>query len=430
MNRQISNQSTKPLRVMKFGGTSVGDPAAIRSVVEIVHAAARMSELVIVVSAMSSVTNQLLEAAQQAEAGNRGRVEATFRDLRLRHRSVISELIHSVQQCGRVNLAVEQLLEEGERLCEGTALLRELTPRVRDAISGLGERMSTPIVAAALNERGLSSQSIEATELICTDSNHAGAEPDLGRTRQLCHARLRPMLQDGMVPVVTGFIGANAEGVLTTLGRGGSDYSATTLGAVLDANEVTIWSDVDGLMTADPHLVPSASTIAEISYREAAELARFGAKVLHPKTLSPVAASGITIWIRNTFAPEHAGTRITPCGPRTEGEIKGLAVMNDAADSCAAVVTAVGGNMREPVTVSRILTSLARHSVNLISIPAANSELSFSFVVAKDDLEQALQAVHGEFQLERLDVPGSAERIPPSSETWIYAPAQGTASAD
>ncbi|MGB6804647.1 MAG: aspartate kinase, partial [Candidatus Sulfotelmatobacter sp.] len=214
-----------------------------------------------------------------------------------------------------VNRQMEQIFREGERLCQGTALLRELTLRARDSISSLGERLSAPLIAAALTECGVASEAIEATELIETDSCHGCADPRMEVTGERCEARLRPLLQKGVVPVVTGFIGATAEGVLTTLGRGGSDYSATILGASLEADEVTIWTDVNGLMTADPRLVPDASTIAEISYREAEEMAHLGAKVLHPKTLIALTQSGIPLWIRNTFAPELAGTKITPAGP-------------------------------------------------------------------------------------------------------------------
>jgi aspartate kinase len=434
MSRESSNSLSgsmrKSLVVMKFGGTSVGDAAAIRNVVEIVDTAAHSGELIVVVSAMSGVTNQLLEAAIQAEAGNRDRVETIFRDLRSRHRAAIGELIRSVPLRSRVNLQVEQVFEEGERLCQGAVLLRELTPRTRDAISGLGERMSAPIVAAALNERGFVSQSIEATELIRTDSRHGSAEPNMAATRELCRARLRPLLVEGIVPVVTGFIGSSEDGVLTTLGRGGSDYSATILGASLEADEVTIWTDVDGLMTADPRLVPNASTIREISYSEAAELANAGAKVLHPKTLSHVDALGIPICIRNTFLPESAGTRITAYGSRSDAAVKGLALMSEAADSSLARVTAVGRNMRDSAVASRILGALAGQKVNPISISAATSDSSFSFAVANSDVKRALEAVHNEFGLDALDARPSADRIPPASETWIYAPVEGTASAD
>jgi aspartate kinase len=186
-----------------------------------------------------------------------------------------------------------------------------------------------------LEENGVASEAIEATELIQTDSCHGAADPDMDLTRELCQERLRPLVRKGVVPVVTGFIGATAKGVLTTLGRGGSDYSATILGAALDADEAIIWTDVDGLMTADPRLVPGASTIAEISYREAEEMARLGAKVLHPKTLIALTQSGIPLWIRNTFAPELAGTKITPAGspkvlPRTTAGTNSAAWYSEA----------------------------------------------------------------------------------------------------
>ncbi len=315
MSNRLSNAVKKPLRIMKFGGTSVGDPSAIQKVVDIIRGAARESHLVVVVSAMSGVTNELIEAATQAQAGHRQSVEMILNQLRRRHDAAASALIHSVPPRTQVNRHMEQIFREGERLCQGTALLGELTLRARDSISSLGERLSAPLIAAALTECGVASEAIEATELVQTDSCHGCADPHMDVTRERCEARLRPLLQKGVVPVVTGFIGATAEGVLTTLGRGGSDYSATILGAALDADEVIIWTDVDGLMTADPRLVPDASTIAEISYREAEEMAHLGAKVLHPKTLRPVTQSGIPLWIRNTFAPDLPGTKITPAGP-------------------------------------------------------------------------------------------------------------------
>jgi aspartate kinase len=194
-----------------------------------------------------------------------------------------------------------------------------------------------------LAESGVTSACIEATELVVTDSYHGGAEPWMDLTSAACEARLRPLLQQGIVPVVTGFIGANEEGVLTTLGRGGSDYSATILGAALAADEVIIWTDVDGLLTADPRLVPGACTISEISYHEAAELAYFGAKVLHPKTLRPVMQQGIPLRIRNTFEPENLGTKITPTGPANVGGITAITAISDAA-----LITLGGPGLRRP----------------------------------------------------------------------------------
>ncbi len=315
MNSQLSKTGNKPLRIMKFGGTSVGDASSIKKVADIIRDATRASDLVVVVSAMSGVTNQLIDAGAQSAVGDRLSVATIFHELRERHAAVVHGLIHSAAERSRIGREMDRIFQEGEQLCQSAIRTRELTPSTRDSISSLGERLSAPIVAAVLEEHGVASEAIEATALIQTDSCHGAADPHMDVTRKLCQERLRPLVQKGVVPVVTGFIGATAEGVLTTLGRGGSDCSATIVGAALDADEVIIWTDVDGLMTADPRLVPDASTIAEISYQEAEEMAHLGAKVLHPKTLRAVTQSGIPLWIRNTFAPELAGTKITPAGP-------------------------------------------------------------------------------------------------------------------
>jgi bifunctional aspartokinase / homoserine dehydrogenase 1 len=314
MNRH-SNNSKNLLRIMKFGGTSVGDASSIQKVVDIIRAASPESDLVVVVSAMSGVTNKLIEAATRSAARDGMPVARIFEELRRKHDVTLKALTRSAAQRSRIEREMEKLFEEGERFCRDTMRLGELTPQALDAISSLGERLSAPIVAAALAECGVASEAIEATKLIRTDSHHGAADPLMDVTRDLCQTHVRLLVQKGVVPVVTGFIGATANGVLTTLGRGGSDCSATILGAALDADEVIIWTDVDGLMTADPRLVPDATTIAEISYREAEEMAHLGAKVLHPKTLRAVTQSGIPLWIRNTFAPELAGTKITPAGP-------------------------------------------------------------------------------------------------------------------
>jgi bifunctional aspartokinase / homoserine dehydrogenase 1 len=426
MNRFLQ-LNCRPLQVMKFGGTSVGDASAIERVAQIVREAAHESNLAVVVSAMSGVTNQLLEAAMQAAAGNRDAVQSIFKELRARHRAAIGELIHSIPERGRINLQVEQIFEQGERWCEGTALLGELTPHTRDAISSLGERLAAPIVAATLTERGVSSESIEATQLIRTDANHGSAEPDLEKTRELCQDRLRPLFARHLTPVVTGFIGATGDGILTTLGRGGSDYSATILSAALDADAVTIWTDVDGMMTADPRLVPDAVTIAEISYQEAAELARCGAKVLHPKTLRPIAERGIPLSIRNTFAPENKGTRITAARTNTSAEaaITGLAAMKDTPHAAVATITAVGRNLNHTSALNRVL---ATQNLNLLSVPdqsyldQPDCSLSFSFVVAQQDVKTALAAIHREFRLHtqhQQAITRESETLP-AGAVWLY----------
>jgi bifunctional aspartokinase / homoserine dehydrogenase 1 len=399
MSRQASNTVKKPLHVMKFGGTSVGDAASIQKVVEIIRGSARENDLVVVVSAMAGVTNQLFEAAQQAEAGHRDSVEKIFAELRERHRVAITALIDAGPDRVRVSSEVKKILQEGAGLCQDTALLGELTLRARDAISSLGERLSAPMVAAALAQCGIASVAIEATELIQTDSCHGSADPRMDATGQSCQARLLPLLQNGIVPVVTGFIGATVEGVLTTLGRGGSDYSATILGASLDADEVTIWTDVHGLMTADPRLVPGAVTISEISYREAAELAYFGAKVLHPKTLSPVTDSGIPLWIRNTFAPEGLGTRITPSGAATNGEVKGLTAMSEVA-----LITLCGsGNAGVRDVFRRAFSATAALRASQLLTAQASAQDDLCLLVPSSVAESALEALRREFEQDLAD---------------------------
>jgi bifunctional aspartokinase / homoserine dehydrogenase 1 len=328
--QSLREHMRRPLAVMKFGGTSVGDASSIRNVAEIVRDAAYSSDIVVVVSAMCGVTNRLIEAATEAEAGNRVRVAAIFEELQNRHVQAACELIPSAFDRNLILQQLRELFEETETLCNLATAVRKVTPAQRDLIASLGERACAPLVAAVLADLGVPSESICATELIVTDANHGGAEPIPAPTRTLCENRLRPLLGQNIVPIVTGFLGANTEGALTTLGRGGSDFSATILGAALDADEVIIWTDVDGVLSCDPKLVPHARTIPEISYLEAADLAYFGAKVLHPKTLHPVMQSDIPVWIRNSFVPERVGTRITPLGIATFGEVKAVTAISDA----------------------------------------------------------------------------------------------------
>ena len=390
---QVRRNLKRPLRIMKFGGTSVGDASCILKVAQIIRAASVETEIVVVVSAMCGVTNKLIEAALQSEAGNCGPVEAIFGELRRRHEVAVDALIHSEEERRKIKARMQKYLEEGERLCKGTALIGELTPRTRDAISSLGERLSAPLVAAVLTEIGAASESMEATKLIVTDSYYGGAEPWMDLTREACEARLYPLLQQGVVPVVTGFIGANEEGVLTTLGRGGSDYSATILGAALDADEVIIWTDVDGLLTSDPRLVPNACTISDISYREAAELAYFGAKVLHPKTLRPVMQRGIPLRICNTFEPENPGTKITPTGPAHADGVTAITAIGDAA-----LITVGGPSLAEVQDVlGRTLATAAGVRADVLMISQSSSQNDVCLVVSATVAKRAVEALRHEF---------------------------------
>jgi aspartokinase/homoserine dehydrogenase 1 len=378
---------------MKFGGTSVGDAICIRRSAQIVANAAKECGVAVVVSAMSGVTNRLIDAAHQAKRGDRDTGKALAAALRAQHLEALNSLVPSDSARKPVQSRIDEILAEGSRLYEGTALLRELTPRTLDAISSLGERLCAPIFAAALDELGSRGAAIEATELIITDSFHGGAEPQIEPTRRHSQSRINPLLKDGVVPVVTGFIGATADAVLTTLGRGGSDYSATLLGAALDAHEIIIWTDVEGVLTADPRLVSEARTIPEISYREAAELAYFGAKVLHPKTLRPVLPAGIPVWIRNSFAPERLGTKITPKGRSIGGGVKALTAIRDVA------LISVGGPgiVGVPDVVGRTFSTTAQLRAEVLLISQSSSQNDICFIVAKAHSQATLEALRREF---------------------------------
>jgi aspartokinase/homoserine dehydrogenase 1 len=383
----------RQLQVMKFGGTSVGDAKCISRVADIVQAAAKDFAVVVVVSAMAGVTNTLIEAANRSEAGDRDYALDLLEKLRKQHDAALTELIKTPATREKLSARIQEILGEAKRLCEGTALLRQLTPRTLDTVSSLGERLTTPIVAAVLSERGTESEGIEATELIITDSHHGGAEPLEDRTRERSEARLRPLLDRGAVPVVTGYIGATVDGVLTTLGRGGSDYSVTILGAALGADEVIIWTDVNGVLTADPRMVPNAHTIPEISYREAAELAYFGAKVLHPKTLRAVATAGIPVWIRNSFQPSNPGTKITPEGQEGPRGVKALTAISDVA------LIAVGGPgiIGLPDVVGRTFSTTAAIRVPVLLISQSSSQNDICFVVSSADGKRTVEALRAQF---------------------------------
>src|SRR5215468_1628975 len=393
--RIISSQRlmTKPLQVMKFGGTSVGDATCVARAAQIVATAAHGMRIVVVVSAMSGVTNRLIDAAKRSSEGDAIAGTALVESLRQQHYAALAVLLSEDSARAAVEHKLQEILAEGKRLYDGTAMLRELTPRTLDIISSLGERLCAPLFAAALAQLGTPSRSIEATELIVTDSYHGGAEPRAEETRRRSTERILPLLAGGEVPIVTGFIGATPDGKLTTLGRGGSDYSATILSAALNADEIIIWTDVEGVLTADPRLVPEARTIPEISYREAAELAYFGAKVLHPKTLRPVIPAGIPVWIRNSFAPDRLGTKISRQGRSMGGGVKALTAIRDVA------LITVGGPGIVGVTdvVGRTFSTTAELRAEVLLISQSSSQNDICFIVAKAHARATLEALRKEF---------------------------------
>jgi aspartate kinase len=309
--------------VMKFGGTSVEDAPAIERVAAIVRS--RVTEdPVVVVSALARVTDQLLAAGQAAAAGDRDLALESARALRQRHRRVASELL-SGDDFSRLQSALESNFNLLEELLTRVAALQELSPRNTDCLLSFGELLSSEIVSAAIAARGLQCEQLDARECLITDGSHTRAVPLFDATRARLETRLRPLVEQHAVPVMGGFIGATLDGTPTTIGRGGSDYSASIVGAAMGATRIEIWTDVPGMMTTDPNLCPEAELILEISFEEAAELASFGAKVLHPATLLPAIEKNIPVCVLNSRDPAGAGTCIRAHVPRNSHPVRAIA---------------------------------------------------------------------------------------------------------
>jgi aspartate kinase len=301
--------------VVKFGGTSVGDAAAIERATEIGRGRLPRRPLV-VVSALAGTTNTLLAIAEQAEKGQLIGALRGVEGLRERHLAETAKLLGDGEAGSDIATDLSAMFDELASLAEALSVLGHLTPRSLDAIASIGERLSSHLTVAVLCARGVPAQLVDAGEVMITDDHFTRAEPQPELIADACQRRVRPLLASGVTPVVGGFVGATAAGVTTTLGRGGSDYSAALFGAALHAEAIEIWTDVDGMLTADPRVVEGARLIEQIRFDEASELASFGAKVLHPSTIAPAVKIGIPVYIYNSRRPEGCGTRITFDAPR------------------------------------------------------------------------------------------------------------------
>jgi aspartokinase/homoserine dehydrogenase 1 len=409
----------KKLRVMKFGGTSVGDAECIRRVAEIIADAALEGPIVAVISAMSGVTDRLIQAAHRAATGETivaSEISAALREL---HCGVLEVLISDPHSHSVLAAEIDHLANETATLCLEAAQRQELTPRLLDAVTSFGERLSTRLVAGVLREMESPGVAVDATELIVTNDLHGKAEPLLNETRERARTRLLPLLNEGAIPVVTGFIGATTRCAVTTLGRSGSDYSATILGAVLDAQEVVLWKDVDGILTADPRIISDARNQPSLSYREATDLALFGAKALHLKTLRPVISAGIPVRVRNSFDSESPGTTITSRGDAQESSVKAVIALSEASAVKAlrntfarqlepvtrkvAVVAVIGDGIRDlPEIGSRLSLALESEGIKIITFGRGTSESNISVVIEAAAVRRALAALHSEFRLGAL----------------------------
>ena len=383
------------LLVMKFGGTSVGSAERMRVSARLAAEKSREQPVVMVVSAMSKITDLLLDTMRHAEAGDRAGMETNLAALRARHEAACRELLPPTRQAS-VMLAINGVIGEFERIANGMAMLNERPPRSVDEAVAAGERLSALLIAEHLNAEGTPAEAVNAWELVVTDAVFGNASPLMEPTSGKARARLQPLLENRLVPVVTGFNGATADGRPTTLGRGGSDFSASILAAALDACELWIWTDVDGIMSADPRLVQDVVVLEEVTYAEAAELAYNGAKVLHPRTLAPLAEKHIPVWSKNSFAPDKPGTRIVPSIQAANGA---RAVTSTAAVALVSLEPA-SAELSGVQVMARALDAIARVNVEIMALSSSSYRQNFCFLVRKEELERALEALESGLALE------------------------------
>jgi aspartate kinase len=327
---------------------------------------------------------------KHAEAGDEAGLAHNFRVLRERHLQAAHDLQISAGP------AIEDLIAEFERIVRGMLMLGDRPARSIDEAVAIGERLSAVLLSEYLNSEGFAAKAINAADVVVTDSVFGNASPLMDLTAVKAGGRIKPLLAERTIPVITGFNGATADGRCTTLGRGGSDFSASILSAALDAAELWIWTDVDGIMTADPRLVPDARILEELSFGEAAELAYNGAKVLHPRTLAPLVEKQIPVWSKNSFAPEKPGTRIVPRltvsqGARAVTSMKNVALLS---------LEPAQGGISGVHVLARAMDAIARANVEVLSISGSSYRQSFCFLVRADELERTEEALEMGLALE------------------------------
>lgn len=388
------------LLVMKFGGTSMGSAERMRVAANLIGRERAKRPVCVVVSAMSKITDLLLDTMRYAELGDRATVEKNLATLLARHVQACEELFAESIDAGRFRAAadnaVQSLAAEFHRIAGGMLMLGTRPPRSVDEAVAIGERLCSVLLAQYLEASGIPALAVNAAEIVVTDAVFGNASPQMENTRLKCQERVVPLIEQGIVPVVTGFNGATAEGQPTTLGRGGSDFSASILAAALDAAELWIWTDVDGIMSADPRLVPNVAVLDEVTYAEAAELAYNGAKVLHPRTLAPLVEKKIPVWSKNSFAPEKPGTKIVdhltgPTGVRAVTSMSNVALISmEPANSL------ISGTR----LMARALDALALANVEVLVFTSSSYRQSFCLLVRTSDVPLALDALENNLSLE------------------------------
>lgn len=458
---------------MKFGGTSVGSIEAIEAVAGIIQTyQAKDPQIAVIVSAMGGTTDMLLDSVQQAINGDKWGYMSLSQEIRDRHEDTINQLISAGELREGVLANVRDLLDKHLELCDALRILGEATPRIIDSIVSFGERLSSRLIAAVLKERGINARQFDASDFIITDDNYQDAEPLWDATERRIQQQLKPQIvNEGIIPIITGFIGATPKGEISTLGRGGSDFSAAIFAANLDSDELIIWTDVDGVMTTDPRVDKRAKVLPYVSYTEVGELAFYGAKVLHPKTVQPIINKEIPLRVKNTFNTQAEGTLIGSESLPSDTIIKAVtsirnvtmltvsgkgmlgvpgiagrtflatanagasilmisqssseqsfcftvvderapivrnAVENELSSEIArrdvdsvdildgiVIITVVGAGMRnKPGVAGHVFSTLGNNNINVLAIAQGSSECSISFVVARDDLDNAVMRLH------------------------------------
>lgn len=392
----MPSRNRRAPEVHKFGGASLADSTAVRHAVDIIHRVSRVSAapIVVVASAMAGVTDALLEVARQAGEGNQRTVASLVGQLRSRHAEVARAILPTGRSRTQILSHINQVFQELEDLAQGLRLVGELTPRTTDSLLSRGERLSARLLVAALDQAGARAKYVDALEVVHTDASFGHASPDLARTDLDAQRVLAPLLRRGIIPVVPGFLGATPAGQLATLGRGGSDLTATLLARALGATHVSLWKDVPGLLTADPRIVSDARVIPQLHVREAAELAYYGAKVLHPRALIPVTGRRISIHIRPFADPGSPGTEVSERAEPSRFPVKALT----AAGGQALLTVTGNGMLGVPGIAARTFGALHGRKISVSLISQASSEHSICFSVPEPFAETARLSLTREFQ--------------------------------
>ena len=380
--------------IMKFGGSVLDNPSKINTVIDLTHSFKNMNgsknDIICVISALSKVTDKILSLTDPIMKGNRDSIKIFIDKMTSIHIDLIEKTITNNSLKLEAKRIVLSILSEFHDILNGLVLISEITPRSLDQLLSFGERLMAPIVCYCFLNSNLKSDYFTGKDIgIVTDSNFGEARPLINTTKLRVNAKILPMFRQDIIPVVTGFIGADQFGHITTLGRSGSDYTATIIASCIDADEVYLWSDIDGLLTADPLIVSDARVLDEISFAEAAEMVLFGAKYIHPRALEPVMDSNIPLKIRNAFNLSHNGTTITNDLKKSNHIIKSIIAIRNT------VLLDVGGGgmVGSPGTAAVIFDTLAKNKVNIMMISQGPSESSISIVLDKDDLGKAIASL-------------------------------------